>query len=40
MGLGLGLYMSRVIVEWHGGRLEAERPPDGGTRLVVTLPAA
>jgi signal transduction histidine kinase len=39
-GLGLGLHLSREIVERHGGRLTAEHPDDGGTRLVVTLPLA
>ena len=37
-GLGLGLYISRQIVELHGGRIAAEFPKDGGTRLVVELP--
>jgi signal transduction histidine kinase len=37
-GLGIGLYMSRGIVELHGGQMWAEFPPDGGTRFVVTLP--
>ena len=37
-GLGLGLYISRQIVELHGGSIEAEFPPDGGTRLIVSLP--
>lgn len=37
-GLGLGLYVSRQIVELHGGRIEAEFPEDGGTRVVVWLP--
>jgi signal transduction histidine kinase len=36
-GLGLGLYVSREIVERHGGRIEAEFPDDGGTRIVVSL---
>jgi signal transduction histidine kinase len=36
-GLGLGLYVSRQIIELHGGRIEAEFPEDGGTRLVVWL---
>jgi signal transduction histidine kinase len=38
VGLGLGLYISRAIVEQHGGHIFAEFPPDGGTRFVVRLP--
>ena len=37
-GMGLGLYISRQIVELHGGELHAEFPEDGGTRFVVSLP--
>jgi signal transduction histidine kinase len=37
-GMGLGLYVSRHIVELHGGQLQAHFPPDGGTRFVVRLP--
>jgi signal transduction histidine kinase len=37
-GLGLGLHISREIVELHGGQIEAEFPPEGGTRFVVLLP--
>jgi PAS domain S-box-containing protein/excisionase family DNA binding protein len=37
-GLGLGLYVSRQIVELHGGEITAEFPPDGGSRFVVRLP--
>jgi signal transduction histidine kinase len=37
-GLGLGLYVSRQIVELHGGEIRADFPADGGTRFVVTLP--
>ena len=40
LGLGLGLYISRQIVELHGGEIGAEFPPDGGTRFVVRLPVA
>ena len=37
-GLGLGLYVSRQIVELHGGRIWSEFPADGGSRFVVELP--
>ena len=37
-GLGLGLYISRWIVEAHGGRIWAERRAGGGTTFHVTLP--
>ena len=39
-GLGLGLYITREIVELHGGTITAEFPEDGGTRFVVLLPVA
>jgi PAS domain S-box-containing protein len=38
-GMGLGLYISRQIVELHHGRIAAEFPPDGGTRFVIALPS-
>jgi signal transduction histidine kinase len=37
-GLGLGLFISREIVELHGGRIEAQFPEDGGTQISVILP--
>lgn len=39
-GMGLGLYITREIVELHGGQIAAEFPETGGTRMVVTLPLA
>jgi len=38
-GMGLGLYISRQIVELHGGSIRANFPPDGGTEFIVRLPA-
>jgi len=37
-GLGMGLSISRTVVETHGGRLTAENNPDGGARFQVLLP--
>jgi two-component system, OmpR family, sensor kinase len=37
-GLGLGLYVSREIVQLHAGNINVEAPSDGGTSFVVTLP--
>lgn len=39
-GMGLGLTISRSIVEAHGGRLWAEPGPQSGTVFHVTLPSA
>ncbi|MCC6313079.1 MAG: PAS domain S-box protein [Thermomicrobiales bacterium] len=37
-GLGLGLYISRMLVEAHGGRIRVESEPGAGSRFIVTLP--
>ncbi len=37
-GLGMGLSISRSIVEAHGGRLWADPREDGGGRFIFTLP--
>lgn len=39
-GAGLGLALSRRIVERHGGHLHVEDAPSGGACFVVTLPSA
>lgn len=37
-GIGLGLYITREIVELHGGSVRVEQPEHPGSRFVVTLP--
>lgn len=37
-GLGLGLYVSRQIVEAHGGTIQVESEVDKGTTVIVRLP--
>jgi two-component system, OmpR family, sensor histidine kinase KdpD len=38
-GTGLGLAVSKAIVEAHGGAIWAEETPGGGATIVVRLPA-
>jgi PAS domain S-box-containing protein len=39
-GLGMGLAISRSIIEVHGGRLWAENNPAGGATFTFTLPVS
>ncbi|MFL5755162.1 MAG: CheR family methyltransferase [Chloroflexota bacterium] len=38
VGLGLGLYLSREIMQAHGGTIEAAERPGGGTAVTISLP--
>ncbi|MBL0060136.1 MAG: PAS domain S-box protein [bacterium] len=39
-GLGMGLYMSRNLMQQHGGDLRAESPPGSGATFTLILPMA
>ena len=38
-GIGIGLSITRTIVEAHGGRIACHNNPDGGATFTVTLPS-
>jgi two-component system sensor histidine kinase MprB len=38
-GSGLGLAIVRQVAEAHGGQVTVERPPGGGSRFVLSVPA-
>ena len=39
-GMGIGLTISRTIIEAHGGRVAARNNPEGGATFTVELPCA
>lgn len=39
-GIGIGMAISKSIIERHGGKATAESSPGGGTTFHITLPAA
>jgi two-component system sensor histidine kinase MprB len=39
-GSGLGLAIVKQVADSHGGTVSAERAPDGGTLMRLTLPDA
>ena len=38
-GLGLGLAMTKRVVEEHGGKVNIQSTPGKGSRVIITLPA-
>ena len=39
-GMGLGLWITKRVAEWHGGDVHAESTPGGGTTFVLRVWAA
>ena len=38
-GLGLGLFITRMVISLHGGSVHLENRPEGGARALLELPA-
>lgn len=39
-GLGIGLYLSRKIIEAHGGSIHVRSSPGNGAEFVIEVPGA
>jgi signal transduction histidine kinase len=39
-GMGIGLSVSKTIIEAHDGTISASNRPEGGASFVINLPAA
>ena len=39
-GTGIGLYLAKRVVQAHGGAMEFQNNSDGGTTVMLRLPAA
>jgi signal transduction histidine kinase len=39
-GLGMGLFITRMVISLHGGHIRLENRPEGGARVSVFLPLA
>lgn len=37
-GLGLGLFITRMVISLHGGSIHLENRPEGGAQAILTLP--
>ena len=37
-GTGMGLFLSKMLVELHGGRIDARSPDGAGTEFHISLP--
>lgn len=38
-GMGIGLWLSRIIMENHGGEIQCKNMPGGGASFVIALPS-
>ena len=38
-GIGIGLWLSRIIMENHGGDIECKNMPGGGASFMISIPS-